>query len=113
MTRRVVIALLTPVTWAPPGASAERWRRALAEDVVDLVASLAAADAAIATGPGDADLAAAVAWPGMATYPATTARAALERAAAGGYDEAAVLAGDAPDLPGLLVGKLLQPLRTR
>jgi hypothetical protein len=113
MTRRVVIALLTPVSWAPPGTSAERWRRALAEDVVDLVASLAAADAAIATGPDDAGLAAAVAWPGMATYLVRTARAALERAAAAGYHEAAVLAGDAPDLPGLLVGKLLQPLRTR
>jgi hypothetical protein len=113
VTRRIVIALLTPVSWAPPGTSAEHWRRALAEDVVDLIASLAAADAAIATGPAGADLAAAVAWPGMALYPAETPREALERAAADGYDEAAVLAGDAPDLPGLLVGKLLQPLRTR
>lgn len=113
MTRRVVIALLTPVSWAPPGTSTEHWRRALAEDMVDLVASLAAADAAIASGPDDANLAAAVAWPRMPIYPATTARAALERAAADGYDQAAVLAGDAPDLPGLLVGKLLQPLGTR
>jgi hypothetical protein len=113
VTRRVVVVLLTPVSWAPPGTSAEHWRRALAEDVVDLVASLAAADAAIATGRDDAGLAAGIAWPGMPVYSAGTARAALERAAADGYDQAAVLTGDAPDLPGLLVGKLLQPLGTR
>lgn len=111
--RRVVVVLLAPVSWAPPGTGTEHWRRALAEDVVDLVASLAAADAAIAAGPGDADLAAAIAWPGMPVYPADTPRGALEAAAADGYDQAAVLASDAPDLPGLLVGKLLQPLSTR
>jgi hypothetical protein len=113
VTRRVVIALLTPVSWAPPGASAENWRRALAEDVVDLVASLAAADGAIAIGRDDARLAEDIAWPGMPVYRAERPRAALDRAAADGYDQAAVLAGDVPDLPGLLVGKLLQPLGTR
>jgi hypothetical protein len=113
VTRGVVVVLLTPVSWAPPGASAERWRKALAEDVVDLVASLAAADGAIAVGPDDVSLAADIAWPGMPVYGAERPRAALDAAAADGYDEAAVLAGDAPDLPGLLVGKLLQPLGTR
>jgi hypothetical protein len=113
VTRRVVIALLTPVAWAPPGAGAAHWRRALAEDVVDLVASLAAADGAIASRRDDAGLAADIAWPGMPVYEAETPRDALERAAADGYDQAAVLVGDAPDLPGLLVGKLLQPLGTR
>lgn len=113
MVKRVVIALLAPVSWAPPGASAERWRKALAEDVVDLVASLAAADGAIAIGPDDVSLAADIAWPGMPVYGAERPRAALDAAAADGYDEAAVLAGDAPDLPGLLIGKLLQPLGTR
>jgi hypothetical protein len=113
VTRRVVIALLTPVSWAPPGTNAEHWRRALAEDVVDLVASLAAADGAIAIGRDDARLAEEIAWPGMPVYRAERARSALDLAAADGYDQAAVLAGDAPDLPGLLVGKLLQPLGTR
>jgi hypothetical protein len=113
--RRVVIAKLAEISWAPPGCAPGIWRRALAEDVVDLLAALTAANAAIAVKRGDADLADAVAWPRMPTYeiePATV-RAALDAAAADGYDEAAVLAGDAPDVPGLLVGKLLQPLGTR
>jgi hypothetical protein len=107
--------MLTPVPWAPPGIDPGRWRAALAEDVVDLLASLAAADAAIATTPADRPLATAVVWPGMPVYEVRTptAREAFAAAAADGYDQAAVLPADAPDLPGLLVGKLLQPLTTR
>jgi hypothetical protein len=37
----------------------------------------------------------------------------LAAAAADGYQQAAVLAPDAPDLPGLLVGKLIRPLGSR
>ena len=115
MTRRIVVALLTPVSWAPPGTEPARWREALAEDVVDLLAPLAAADAAVAVTAADQALAEAVCWPGMPVYRIGTATtgAALEAAAGDGYDQAAVLAADAPDLPGLLVGKLLQPLTTR
>jgi hypothetical protein len=40
-------------------------------------------------------------------------RAAFTAAAADGYDQAAVVASDAPDLPGLLLGKLLRPLTSR
>lgn len=82
---------------------------------MDLVASLAAADGAIASIAADRALADAVAWPSMSVYEVgtSTVTAALHAAAADGYDEAAVLAWDAPDLPGLLVGKLLQSLGTR
>jgi hypothetical protein len=113
--KRIVIALLGPVRWAPPGIDPHKWRIALAEDVVDLLATLAQADAAIAVDTADRDLATAVAWPRMPVYALSrpTPRAALEAAAADGYTEAAVLPGDVPDLPGLLVGKLLQPLSTR
>jgi hypothetical protein len=112
---RVVAALLTPVTWAPPGISPAEWRRALAEDVVDLLSTLAAADGAIAAGPADLDLARAVAWPGMPIFEVSppTPSAVLRAAADAGYELAAVLAADAPDLPGMLVGKLLQPLTSR
>jgi hypothetical protein len=114
--RRIVVVLLTELSWTPPGVQPDRWRAALAEDVVDLVASLAAADAGIATTAADRALAEAVAWPGMPVYevgPPRSATVALGAAAADGYDEAAILAADLPDLPGLLVGKLLQPLSTR
>jgi len=112
---RVAIALLTPVRWAPPGIDPQQWRAALAEDVVDLLASLAQVDAAIAVETADRALASALAWPRMPVYALrrSTLTEALAAAAADGYTEAVVLAGDAPDLPGLLVGKLLRPLSTR
>lgn len=111
----VVIALLCPVGWAPPGIVPENWRRALAEDVVDLLSTLAAAEPAIAVTRADRDLAAAVCWPGMPVYELESASpvAALRAAAADGYEMGAVLAADAPDLPGMLVGKLLAPLTSR
>ncbi len=115
MPRRAVIALLVPVPWHPPGIDPLAWRTALAEDLVDLLATLTEVEPAIAATPADQRLAAAMAWPTMPVYaiPAATPVAAFAAAAANGYDEAAVLAADAPDLPGLLVGKLLRPLTTR
>ncbi|MGC9668846.1 hypothetical protein ACNTMW_20090 [Planosporangium sp. 12N6] len=115
MSRRVVIALLHDVSWAPPGIDRATWRRALAEDVVDLLSTLAAAEPAIAVGPGDRSLAAEVSWPGTPVYelPAATPAHALRAAAADGYELGAVLVADAPDLPGMLIGKLLQPLTSR
>lgn len=115
MTGRAVIALLMPPAWAPPGIGVPAWRAALAEDVVDLLATLAGVSPAIAAVPADRALAAAIAWPGMRVYEVPVARPVpvLRAAAADGYEQAAVLAADAPDLPGLVVGKLLQPLTTR
>nr|WP_205861673.1 nucleotidyltransferase family protein [Planosporangium flavigriseum] len=106
---------MTEIAWAPPGVDLPTWRRALAEDVVDLLSTLAAAEPAIAVVRADRDLAAAVAWPGMPVYELERATPgnALRAAAADGYDMAAVLAADAPDLPGMLIGKLLQPLTSR
>ena len=51
--------------------------------------------------------------PALPVYevPEPTVTAAL--AALDGYDQAAVVAADAPDLPGLTVGKLLRPLTSR
>jgi hypothetical protein len=111
----VVIALLTPVTWAPPGVDPEQWRTALAEDVVDLLAPLPLIKAAIAATGEDLPLAAKIAWPSMPVYevPTATPRAALEAAARDGHDRAAVIFADAPDLPAMLIGKLLRPLTTR
>lgn len=104
--------LLTATPWTPPGIGGDAWRRALAEDMSDLLASLAAADVALVASAADGALADAVRWPGTTVYAVDPVRpvAALAAAAAAGYDEAAVVAPDVPDLPAMLVGKLLQPL---
>jgi hypothetical protein len=90
----------------------DKWRAALAEDVVDLLARLSAAEAAVACTPGDRSLADEIAWPGMRVWevPGVTVRPVFEAAAADGFDQAAIVAADAPDVPGMLLGKLLQPL---
>jgi hypothetical protein len=115
MPRRVIVTLLAPVRWAPPGVDLVRWRAALAEDVVDLLAMLNEVDPAIAATAADRELADAIAWPTMRVYgvEAPTVNAALAAAAADGYEQAAVVAADAPDVPGLVLGKLLRPLTTR
>jgi hypothetical protein len=115
MTRRVVVALLTPVSWSPAGVDPAAWRAALAEDVVDLLAALVEVEPAIAGTAADEAMVAAVAWPGMPRYqvPRASVLPVLQAAADDGYEQAAVIAADAADLPGLLVGKLLRPLSTR
>ncbi|MFD6695589.1 hypothetical protein ACWIGG_24150 [Micromonospora aurantiaca (nom. illeg.)] len=124
MSRRVVVALLGPVTWTPPGIDPARWRTALAEDVVDLLATLNEVETAVAVTSRDRWLADAVVWPGTQVYEvpeptpnAVFAALAGDRAArdggAGGCDQVAVVAADAPDVPGLTLGKLLRPLTTR
>nr|BFE68028.1 hypothetical protein GCM10020092_013290 [Actinoplanes digitatis] len=115
MTRRVVVALLTPVGWSPPGVDLLKWRTALAEDVVDLLAMLAQAELAIAARPEDRALAEEIGWPGMRIYdvPTATVLPVLKAAAADGFDQAAVIAADAADVPGMILGKLLRPLTTR
>ncbi|MFI7077935.1 MULTISPECIES: hypothetical protein [unclassified Micromonospora] len=117
MARRVVVALLAPVAWTPPGIDPADWRRALAEDVVDLLAMLNEVDTAVAATPADRRLADEVIWPGTTVYevpePTPNAVFAALTASGDGYEQAAVVAGDAPDLPGLTVGKLLRPLTSR
>ncbi|MGH3663098.1 MAG: NTP transferase domain-containing protein [Micromonosporaceae bacterium] len=116
MTRRCVSVLLTEPTWTPPGISSEEWSRALAEDAVDLLATLAEAEVAlVASGPSGLALAEAVRWPSMPILEVEQERPsrALVAAAEQGFDQAAVLACDAPDLPAMLIGKLLQPLGRR
>ncbi|MDG4793816.1 hypothetical protein [Micromonospora sp. WMMD1082] len=121
MARRVVVALLAPVAWAPPGVDPVGWRTALAEDVVDLLAMLNEVETAVAVTRADRWLADAVIWPGTTVYevPEPTPNAVFAALGAaphgpdGGYEQAAVVVGDAPDLPGLTVGKLLRPLTTR
>ncbi|MEU5787726.1 hypothetical protein ABZ754_08345 [Micromonospora purpureochromogenes] len=113
MTRRVVVALLGPVTWSPPGIDPVDWRTALAEDTVDLLATLSEVETAVAVTPADRWLADAVIWPGTAVHEVAESTVNAVLAALTGYDQAAVVAADAPDLPGLTLGKLLRPLTSR
>jgi hypothetical protein len=113
--RRVVIVVLSEPRWCPPGTDPSGWRLALAEDVVDLVAGLAEVEPAVAVVPADRAVADAVVWPGTRVYelPSLTFHPLLAAAAKDGYDQAVLLAPDAPDLPAMLVGKLLRPLSSR
>jgi hypothetical protein len=112
---RAVIVALVPPSWTPPGVDPAGWRHALAEDMVDLLATLAEVEPAVAVLPRDRALADAVVWPTMRVYelPELTVNAILAAAGAHGYEQAAVLAPDAPDLPAMLIGKLLRPLSSR
>ncbi|MEU5782914.1 hypothetical protein [Micromonospora lupini] len=113
MARRVVVVMLGPVHWSPPGIDRAEWRAALAEDVVDLVATLNEVDVAVAVSPADRPLADSLVWPGTAVHEVAEPTPNAVFAALDGYDQAAVLSADVPDLPALTVGKLLRPLTTR
>jgi hypothetical protein len=115
MPRRVAVALLAPPTWSPPGVPAAAWRLALAEDVLDVFATMVEVEAAVAVAEADADLLERVGWPGLRGYvvPALDIVTVFTAVAADGFDQAALLAGDAPDLPGMLIAKLLRPLTSK
>lgn len=115
MTRRAVVVPLAPPAWSPPGIDPDAWRHALAEDMVDLLAALAEVEPAVACVPADRALAQALVWPGMRVYelPDLTVASVLAAAGQDGYEQAAIVSPDAPDLPAMLIGKLLRPLTTR
>jgi hypothetical protein len=110
--RRVVVAVLAPPVWVPATVEPSEWRTALAEDILDVLARLVEAEPAIAATDADA---LSVGWPGLRRYQlARLDLMSLFRAvAADGFDQAVVIAGDAPDLPGMMIAKLLRPLTTR
>lgn len=110
--RRVVVAVLAPPVWVPPSIDPSRWRLALAEDVLDVLAGIVEAEPAIAA----VDAATLdVGWPGLRRYsvPSLDIVSLYAAVATDGFDQAVLLAGDAPDLPGMLIAKLLRPLTTR
>jgi hypothetical protein len=111
VTRRLVAVLAAPTPF-PRGDL----RAAMVEDVYETVAGLALVEPALAVSADDpdADDLAALTWPGtpVLRLPPTGAptAAALVALARLGADQVTVLAADAPDLPGLLVGKLHRAL---
>ena len=119
----VVLADRAAAAAAPPGVDGREYALAMCEDVLELVADLSIVTAAVlCLDRGDdrwlADVT-ALTWPGTVVEPASTGStgspgaavlAALALADRHGVDAAAVLAADAPDLPGLLLGKLFRAL---
>ena len=101
----------------PPGVDRSRFAAAVLEDACEAVAALANVTPVVIRCPAgwlpDDDV---PVWPGtpildVATEPAGgVISAALDALAVTGVRWAAVIAGDAPDLPGLLVGKLFRGL---
>jgi hypothetical protein len=114
VSRRLVAVLLDPaaVSVPPPGIDPARWRHSLAEDVLEVAASLAGVEAGLVATASEAEFATSLSWPGVTVFHVDEAvpYAGFVAAAAGGYDEAAILAADVPDLPGLHVGKLFRAL---
>lgn len=103
--------------FAPPGVSADALRMAMAEDVTEVVAALELVTPAVGAFPADLERAEEIVWPGtpVVSLPEDGAPGAVEAAlfadlAGRGAEMAALVAADAPDLPGLLVGKLFRAL---
>ena len=115
MPRRVAIAVLGRPLWSPPGVDPEAWRLALAEDVLDVLALMVEVDPALAVSRDDEPLLKELGWPGLRSYvlPALDVATVLGAAHEDGYEQAAVLAADAPDVPGMIIAKLLRPLTSR
>jgi hypothetical protein len=118
VSRLQVAVLLGAAPEPPPGVDATAYRRALAGDVYDLAHNLASVTASISSTPADEALARDLAWPGTPVHLLRTLDPSspgalvetLDALADDGAELAAVLAADAPDLPGLLVGKLFSAL---
>lgn len=116
----VVLADRSASAAAPPGVDGRAYALAMVEDVLELVADLSIVTAAVlCLSRGDDAWAVDVSgltWPGTvvaaatAESPGAAELEALALAQRYGADAAAVLAGDAPDLPGLLLGKLFRAL---
>ena len=112
MLSRVAIALLTPPAWSPPGVALDAWREALAEDVLDVLGTLELVTPAVAVLASESALLARLGWPGLRSYalPSLDAPTVFAAAQADGFGQAVLLPTDAPDLPGMLIAKLLRPL---
>jgi hypothetical protein len=107
--RRAAALLLTgppAVNACPPGVDPAEFARAMAEDVVDLLAGMADVDVVIAHSPERLADAEAIRWPDSTLLPSDgDAVTVLDGLADRGYEVGAVVVADAPDLPGLVVAK--------
>jgi hypothetical protein len=94
---------------APPGVDRDEFRLALLEDTYEVVAGLELVTPALIL-EGDWPAAESVTWPGTPVVHATGLAVALARLHELGAGQTVIVAGDAPDLPPLLIGKLFRAL---
>ena len=94
---------------APPGIDPVAFARAGVEDVVELVTALVGVQPALACSPAY-DHPERLVWAGTPVLLASDPADALSQAHAAGATVAVLIAGDAPDLPPLLIGKVLSAL---
>lgn len=116
----VVLADAANAAAAPPGVDGRAYALAMCEDVIELIGDLSIVIPAVLTVPREDQAwthdVSALCWPGTPLLEAVVdsgglaVMAALAFAQVSGADAAAVVAGDAPDLPGLLLGKLFRAL---
>jgi glycosyltransferase A (GT-A) superfamily protein (DUF2064 family) len=124
VSRRVAAVLARPLppSIAPPGIDPVRYAAALLEDTYEVLAGLAHCETAVvACPPSYADAARAVVWPGTPIATVDDAAgaepghggvlvAAIQAVGALGAEDVVLVVPDAPDLPGLMVGKLFSAL---
>jgi hypothetical protein len=114
MTRRLAAVVLTPPVWTPPGVDPHDWRLALAEDLLDVFALMVEVEPAAVVVRAEPRLRSELGWPGLRWYDTQVPHVTDVLAAVGAdFDQVALVAADAPDLPGLHIAKLLRPLTTR
>lgn len=104
MTDRYVALAIAARAAAPPGVDGEAFRRAVTEDTYEVIADLELVTPAVHRSVAD------LTWPGTVLFDATTPRSIFAELQGLGAGQAAIVAPDAPDLPGLLVGKLFRAL---
>lgn len=108
MTRVVAVLVRQSMARsAPRGVDARSWLEAVAEDTYEMVSGLELVTPVLVTSVPGLD---EIVWPGTEVISIAedeSLRSILGRL---GGDQAAVIAGDAPDLPPLLVGKLFREL---
>lgn len=98
----------TEVT-APPGTDPGKYRLALLEDTYEVLAGLEFVTTALALPVPDPE-AETITWPGTPVVHATDLPGVFTALHELGAEQAVVVAGDAPDLPPLLIGKLFRAL---
>jgi Guanylyl transferase CofC like len=104
----VVMARHDASSGTPPGVDAAAFSAACLADCYEIVADLVGVRSGIA---GDGNAVDELLWPGALRFGASVSVRSLATEVAGHFDELIVLPADVPDLPGLVIAKIVKALR--